>query len=124
MRKKLRELREKFPEKAEKGQCAAEETEEYKWQENQSEGIQTDCHDEDKLCAVLYYEPICEENILDDFVWIESKKELQLLLERTEEKPLYTLKVSVLLMEMVKDKPKYREVVYRRNTENRWNRDV
>ena len=58
------------------------------------------------------------------FVWIESKKELQLLLERTEEKPLYTLKVSVLLMEMVKDKPKYREVVYRRNTENRWNRDV
>ena len=103
---------------------AAEETEEYKWQENQSEGIQTDCHDEDKLCAVLYYEPICEENILDDFVWIESKKELQLLLERTEEKPLYTLKVSVLLMEMVKDKPKYREVVYRRNTENRWNRDV
>lgn len=122
--KKLRELREKFPEKAEKGQCAAEETEEYKWQENQSEGIQTDCHDEDKLCAVLYYEPICEENILDDFVWIESKKELQLLLERAEEKPLYTLKVSVLLMEMVKDKPKYREVVYRRNTENMWNRDV
>ena len=122
--KKLRELREKFPEKAEKGQCAAEETEEYKWQENQSEGIQTDCYDEDKLCAVLYYEPICEEDILDDFVWIESKKELQLLLERAEEKPLYTLKVSVLLMEMVKDKPKYREVVYRKNTENRWNRDV
>ena len=53
---------------------AAEETEEYKWQENQSEGIQTDFYDEDKLCAVLYYEPICEEDILDDFVWIESKR--------------------------------------------------
>ena len=35
-------------------------------------------------------------------------------MERAEEKPLYTLKVSVLLMEMVKDKPKYREVVYRK----------
>lgn len=119
----MRELREKFPEKAEKGQCAAEETEEYKWQENQSEGIQTDCYDEDKLCAVLYYEPICEEDILDDFVWIESKKELQLLLNGRKKTAVH-FKGKCFVDGNGERQAKIQRSRVSKNTENRWNRDV
>ena len=52
---------------------------------------------DDMISAVLYLKPICDDDIVTDFVWISSKRQIHKLLEQYKHDDFRTVPELILL---------------------------
>ncbi|MCM1048536.1 MAG: hypothetical protein NC433_08930 [Clostridiales bacterium] len=66
----------------------------------------------DEICGVLCFEPICKDDVITDFTYVGSKKDLKLLLSMEENEDLKKIKLYILSYVNVDGKWCYTEKIY------------
>lgn len=67
----------------------------------------------DRICGILYNKPICAEDIVDDYVIVESKQQLKILLEAIDDEYRFEPRFSLLEKTNEADGYKFKETVFK-----------